>query len=112
MLAKLLTGAALSSGKAAAARYAALIKQALRDIGWNPERPGSTEDPLITIQGVREYHLKYSRSRTRGPIVKEPRHFLLYRRREDGAVEVARILHESRDLERHLPEQYRRESEL
>jgi plasmid stabilization system protein ParE len=40
--------------------------------------------------------------------VKEPRHFLLYRRREDGVIEVARILHDGRDLQRHLPEEYRR----
>jgi toxin ParE1/3/4 len=40
--------------------------------------------------------------------VTEPRHFLLYRRREDGVIEVARILHDGRDLARHLPEGYRR----
>jgi hypothetical protein len=35
--------------------------------------------------------------------VKTPRHFLLYRRREDGVIEVGRVLHDSRDLERQLP---------
>ena len=49
-----------------------------------------------------------SRTRVTGPIVKEPRHFLLYRRRQDGAVEVARILHDNQDLDRHLPEGYKR----
>ena len=40
------------------------------------------------------------------PRVKEPRHFLLYRRR-GKVIEVMRILHDARDLERHLPEEYR-----
>ena len=86
-------------GETAAARYRALIKQAVRDIGADPERPGSKERPEIMIQGARTtYHLSFSRSRLSGPGVKEPRHFLLYRRREDGVIEVARILHDGRDL--------------
>ena len=47
-------------GETAAARYKALIKQALRDIGADPERPGSTERPEIMIEGARTYHLWYS----------------------------------------------------
>ena len=95
-------------GDTAAARYKALIKQAVRDIGADPERPGSKERPEILIQGARTYHLKFSRSRVSGSKVNEPRHFLLYRRRDDGVIEVARILHDGRDLQRHLPEGYRR----
>ncbi len=41
-----------------------------------------------------------------GPQVKEPRHFILYRKREVGVIEVGRILHDGRDLERHIPENY------
>jgi len=48
-----------------------------------------------------------SRRRVSGPIVKEPRHFLLYRRRSDGVLEIARVLDEARDFQRHLPEDYR-----
>ncbi len=95
-------------GKAAAGRYRALIKQAVRDIGTDPERPGSKERPEIMIEGARTYYLEFSRSRVSGPGVKEPRHFLLYRRREDGVIEIARILHDGRDLQRNLPEGYRR----
>lgn len=95
-------------GEAAAARYKALIKQAVRDVGADPERPGSKERPEIMARGARTYHLEFSRSRVSGSRVKEPRHFLLYRRRDDGVIEVARILHDSRDLRRHLPEEYRR----
>jgi toxin ParE1/3/4 len=92
----------------AAARYRALIKQAVRDIGADPERPGSKDRPEIRIKGARTYHLEFSRGGVSGSKVKEPRHFLLYRRREDGVIEVARILHDARDLGRHLPEEYRR----
>ena len=94
-------------GERAALRYDTLIKQALKDIEADPERPGSKEWPEIMIQGARTYHLEFSRSRVSGSRVKEPRHLLLYRRREDGVIEVARILHDGRDLQRHLPEDYR-----
>jgi toxin ParE1/3/4 len=96
-------------GERAALRYDALIKQALKDIGADPERPGSKERPEIMSEGARTYHLSLSRTRVSGSRVKEPRHFLLYRRREDGVIEVARILHDGRDLARHLPEGYRRD---
>ena len=95
-------------GERAALRYDALIKQALKDIGADPERPGSKERPEIMIEGARTYHLEFSRTRVIGPSVKEPRHFLLYRRRAHGVIEVARILPDSCDLQRHLPEGYRR----
>ena len=49
-------------GEAAAARYKALVKQALRDLAADPERPGSTERPEILIEGARTYHLWYSRA--------------------------------------------------
>jgi toxin ParE1/3/4 len=95
-------------GLRAALRYDALIKQALKDIAADPERPGSKERPEIMIEGARTYHLSLSRRRVSRPGVKEPRHFLLYRRRGEGIIEVARILHDGRDLQRHLPEDYRR----
>ena len=95
-------------GRRAAVRYRELLQQALRDIEADPERPGSKERPEIMIEGARTYHLSFSRSRVGGPGVKAPRHYVLYRSREDGVIEVGRILHDGRDLERHLPEDYRR----
>jgi toxin ParE1/3/4 len=95
-------------GMDASLRYRALIRQALLDIEADHERPGSKERPEIMILGARTYHISLSRARATGARVKEPRHFILYRRREDGVVEVARILHDGRDLARHLPEGYRR----
>ena len=93
-------------GEAAAIRYKALLNQALTDIEADPERPGSKELPEIMIAGARVYHLSFSRTRVAGTRVGEPRHFLLYRVWK-GRVEVARVLHNSRDLDRHLPDDYR-----
>jgi toxin ParE1/3/4 len=97
-------------GESAAARHQALIKQAVREIGDDPERPGSTEQQTIMIEGARTYHLEFSRSRVTGILrVTTPRHFLLYRQRK-GLIEIGRILHDSRDLARHLPDAYRRKA--
>ena len=93
-------------GKPAAARYEALIEQAVEDIGVNPERKGSSEP--AGFPGVHVYHLTFSRNNVAGARVREPRHFLLFRRRAEGFVEVGRILHDSFDLEQHLPKSYRR----
>ena len=90
-------------GERAALRYDTLIKQALKDIGADPERPGSKQRPEIMVRGARTYHLDLSRNRVRGSKVKGPRHFLLYRRRDDGVIEVARILHDGRDQGRIAP---------
>jgi toxin ParE1/3/4 len=96
-------------GESAAARYQALIKQAVRDIGDDPGRPGSMEQHNIMIDGARTYHLEFSRSRVGGDRVTTPRHFLLYRQRK-GLIEIGRVLHDSRDLARHLPDVYRRKT--
>jgi plasmid stabilization system protein ParE len=34
--------------------------------------------------------------------VKDPRHFLIYRVNRAGIVEIARVLHDSMDLPRHI----------
>ena len=93
-------------GKRAQERYRALLKQALRDIEADPELPGSKQRVEIMIEGARIYHLSYSRRRVKGPGVKDPRHFILYRKREDGVIEVGRVLHDDCELERHIPEDY------
>ena len=100
-------------GEDASLRYEALIQQALCDIGTDPERPGSKERPEIMIKGARTWHLELSSARVSGTGGTEARHFVLYRRRDDSVVEVARVLrellsHDGRDLQRHLPEDYRR----
>jgi toxin ParE1/3/4 len=94
-------------GEPAARRYTALIRQALIDLQADPERPGSKQRPDIMIEGARTYHISFSRKRVSGSPVKDPRHFVLYRRRDDGVIQIARILHDSRDLQRHIPQDYR-----
>ncbi len=89
-------------GAAAADRYETLIRRALTDLGEDPFRPGATQRPDLP-QGIYTYHLARSRDRVSGDRVKAPRHFLLYRVLS-FRIEILRILHDSRDLERHLPE--------
>jgi len=95
-------------GEAASLRYEALISQALRDLRSDPERPGSKENFEVMVEGARTYDLGFSRSRVAGARVKTPRHFLLYRKVDPFVIEVSRVLDESCDLVRHLPEEYRR----
>jgi toxin ParE1/3/4 len=91
----------------AALRYDALLTEALADIGDDPERPGSQQRPELA-KGVLAYHLSFSRDRARSAlgVVHRPRHFLIYRR-QGHVIEVLRVLHDARDLRRHLPEEYR-----
>jgi toxin ParE1/3/4 len=96
----------LKFGKEAATRYRALLSRALRDLEADPARPGSKERPELMVPGARTYHLSFSRSRAERPGVKRPRHFILYRSTRRGFIEIARILHDSSDLNRHLPEGY------
>lgn len=93
-------------GEHAAQRYRDLIKQALRDLVADPQRPGLAERRDIA-PGIRTYHLFFSRERARGAsgVVKRPQHLLVYRRRDEQTIDVLRVIHEARDLERHLPEE-------
>jgi plasmid stabilization system protein ParE len=43
--------------------------------------------------------------------VKLPRHFLLDRVRTDGTIEILRVLHDSMDRARHLPDEWRSQPE-
>lgn len=91
-------------GSAAAARYRVLLIQTLRDLEADPLRPGSRSRPEVS-KPARTYRLALSRKSVKRQAVKHPRHFILYRVEATG-LEVARILHDSRDLDRHLPELY------
>lgn len=90
-------------GEPAAARYRDLLKQAFRDIASDPLRHGSQERPELA-PGVRSYHLRSSRDHARNILsfVRDPRHFVIYRRRSQ-TIDIVRVLHDARDLARHLP---------
>jgi toxin ParE1/3/4 len=94
-------------GADAEVRYGRLLGQALRDVAANPMRPGTQARPELAPRAY-VYHLRFSRDRTAGARVKTPRHFLLYRYRR-GKIEFARLLHDSRDLSRHVPIAFFRE---
>jgi toxin ParE1/3/4 len=90
-------------GTKAAARYTALLYQALRD----PERIGVQTRPDLLTSDARTYHLSFSRYRVNGPAVKNPRHLILFRI-VPPILQIARVIHDSRDLSQHLPESYRK----
>lgn len=92
-------------GQSAATRYRNLISQALRDLATDPTRPGSLDRSELA-RGVRTYHLSFSRRHARDAsgIVHRPRHFLVFTLRNESTLDILRLLHDARDLERHLPE--------
>jgi toxin ParE1/3/4 len=92
-------------------RYEALLVQAILDVADDAERAGSQKRPEIA-PAARTYHLYQSRNRVEAAAgrVRHPRHVLLYRVCDDGRIEVGRVLHDSMDLSRHLPEQFRSSS--
>ncbi len=95
-------------GEHARLRYEALLAKSIVDIAADPARPGSLTRAEIAPD-ARTYHLRHSRDRVPARVgrVRRPRHFLLYREAEDGCIEIARVLHDAMELERHLPEEYR-----
>ncbi len=97
-------------GETARLRYETLLSCGLRDIGADPARIGSVaRDELGT--NVRSYHLRYSRQRARTPDgwVRAPRHLLIYRVEKPDVVGIGRVLHDSMEMRRHLPDSYRDE---
>lgn len=90
-------------------RYQSLLFHAMADLAADPSRFGSLSRGEIA-PSARTYHLRHSRDRAAtGNRVRSPRHFLLYRVRDDGCVEIGRVLHECMDLARHLSDEYRPE---
>lgn len=94
-------------GVAARRRYEKLLVTALRDVAFDPLRPGTIARPEL-IGDVRSYHLRYSKERARHETgsVRNPRHFLLYRTLKPGLIGVGRVLYDSMEIERHLPADY------
>jgi len=92
-------------GEQARLRYEALLIQGIQDIANDPQRAGSHARPEIA-DSIRTYHLRHSRDHVGASTgrVGHPRHFLLFRVQTNGQVEIARVLHDSMDLQRHLLE--------
>ncbi len=86
-------------------RYEALLTRAIMDVADDPERAGSHARPEVAV-AARTYHVRHSRDRVRKSIgrVHRPRHFLLYRVGVEHRVEIGRVLHDSMELRRQLPD--------
>ena len=88
-------------GKQASIRYENLILVALEEISKDPLLQHSRD-----AHGVRLYHLRHSKkdATVDGIPVKNPRHFIAYRVNGE-VIEVLRLLHDSRDIGSHLPDE-------
>lgn len=71
-------------------KYRALLEQGFATTVRDPHGPQS-KDREELFQGCRSFHIG--------------RHVMLYRVK-DGTVQIARILHESMEMERHIPSEF------
>ena len=76
-------------------QYKELIRQALAEIATDPNHPPAKYRPEIHAD-ARTFHLA-----RRG---RRARHLFLYRVIGNEFVDIARLLHDSMEIERHLPE--------
>lgn len=81
-----------------------VLRTALKDLGDDPDRPGVRHRDDLG-PGIRTYHAAHTSRRV--GLVRRPRHLFLFRIAADGAVEVARILHDAMDVARHVPSDFR-----
>jgi plasmid stabilization system protein ParE len=100
---KILRHSSAEFGEQARQRYRRLIDQALKDLGADANRIG-----VQSIDDIREgyffYHLKWSRSASAGPPVRQPRHLIAFYLDDSDDIIVARVFHERQMLSRHLVE--------
>lgn len=89
-------------GDATRRRYQALIGAALEAVASDPQQVGSISREELGA-GLRSIHLVYCRSMPNVGKVVRPRHFVFYRVATDQVLEVVRVLHDSMDLDQHLP---------
>jgi len=94
-------------GRDARLRYEYLLVTAIRELAEDPMRTGSFSRSEFG-PGVRSFHLRHSRDRSRHEtgIVRQPRHFILYRHIQPSIIGIGRVLHEAMDLQRHLPAEF------
>ncbi len=91
-------------GELARRRYERLLTTAIRDVAAEPERIGTVARPELG-EHVRTFHLRHSRDRAKDQtgIIVRPRRLLLYRLVDADWIDIGRVLHDSMELERHLP---------
>jgi len=88
-------------GRQAAYRYKVLLEVSILEIGNNPNLIGS--DSINEFDdSIKKYHLRNSRKNAPvgGIIVKRPRHFIVYRVKQDE-IQILRVLHDQMNSPRH-----------
>lgn len=77
----------------------------MRDIERDPNLPGSQRREELA-KGVLVYPIRFSREHVSQSVgkVHDPRHLIIYRCRSGALIEISRVLHDSRDIVRHVPE--------
>jgi plasmid stabilization system protein ParE len=84
-------------GIQAAGRYNRLIFAAIDAVGEDPVLAGSR--PIADLPGVRSYHLRSARKLVPAEHrVGEPRHLVVYRVAESGAIEILSLVHDRQRL--------------
>jgi toxin ParE1/3/4 len=100
-IAAILRSSETMHGADARLRYRALLTVALRRIAAHPTSPASV-DCSDLFAGLRSYHIRHSRNRSREAPVGHPVHVIFYRARDADIIEVVRVLHERMLPRRHM----------
>jgi len=84
-------------------RYESLVTTALQDVAGDLRPIGAAARPELG-HGILVYHLRHSRQRARTTdgVVRNPRHFIIYREAARDLVTILRVLHDAMDLARHV----------
>jgi toxin ParE1/3/4 len=88
-------------GAQARIRYRALLTAAMRRIAAEPDG-NATSNRSDLHDGVRSFHIRYSRTESREVPVAKPVHVIFYRALEPGLVQIVRVLHERMEPSRHV----------
>lgn len=88
-------------GSEARVRYRALLTAALRRIAFDPQGL-STVDRGELFAGLRSLHIRHCRAESREAPVGDPVHVIFYRAREQGLVEIIRVLHDRMEPSLHI----------
>jgi toxin ParE1/3/4 len=89
-------------GQDACARYAALIRAAMRRVAEDPEGRSTSDRSEDLRPGIRSFHIRHSRGESREAPVANPVHVIFYRVMEPGVVEIIRVLHDRMEPSRHI----------
>lgn len=89
-------------GSEMAEAYNSLIRQAFKDLAYDPYRAGSKARSDLA-DGIRSYHIKLSRKTARSSI-RSPRHLVFYFTADEDKLVISRVLHDAQDFTRTMAE--------